>query len=367
MRAKSLFGASVMIFSLLLAIPAMTTGQPGGGGFGKGQFGGKSKGGGMMSQADPSQVFEFLSRGRGYFLISDTRTFRDPLAKYAQEKGITNGQITKAQFVDFFEGFKAKMAPPAAPPMGGGPAPASPSPPDGGKGGFKGFGSPRGGPPVPPGANATPEALNEWADKEFERRDSNGDRRLNRDEMPSSLRSSLTTWDRDGDGFISITEFREYFHARVTGGDSKDPNKGIAAIIIDDDELDRKPIVYRAGGKMPANMPAWFKELDTDSDGQVSFAEWRRGGKVLDEFMPWDKNDDGFITPEEASKHYATLGTGKDNKTVAGGERPSFGGKGNRPSFGGFPQGDGKTGMPAFGGFGKGGFFGKTKKSDRQP
>ena len=370
MRAKSLLGLMIMGLSLFLVLPAITTGQPGGGkgkgGFSGGgfQFGGGG-GGGMMSMSDPSQLFDLLSRGRGFFLLTDTRSLRDPLTKYAQDKGISNGQISKTQFLDFYEGFKAKMsAPPSAP---GSRTPAAPAI-DGGGGQdrFKGmFGGNKGGPQMPPGAASSPEALNEWADKEFQRRDNNGDGKLNQDEMQGSLRSNLATWDKNSDGFIGLDEFREYFRARVAGTDNPgDPNaaaKGIAAIVIDDDELDRKPIVYRVGGKMPPNMPGWFKELDKDEDGQVSFAEWRRGGKKLDEFHDWDMNDDAFITPEEASKHYATLG--KDNKSGPG--RSLAGGGGGRPSFGGMPQADGASGeRPAFGGFGKGG-FGKGKK-DRQ-
>jgi Ca2+-binding EF-hand superfamily protein len=49
----------------------------------------------------------------------------------------------------------------------------------------------------------------------------------------------------------------------------------------------------------PEGLPAWFKELDTDQDGQISFAEWRRAGKKLDEFRKYDLNNDGFITPDE--------------------------------------------------------------------
>lgn len=355
MRAKSLLGLMIMGFSLFLVLPAITTGQPGSG-IGRGGFsGGGIKfggGGGMMSMGDPSQIFDLLSRGRGFFLLTDTRSLRDPLTKYAQDKGISNGQISKTQFLDFYEGFKAKMS---APPGGGTPsAPAIDG--GGGQDRFKGmFGGNKGGPQMPPGAGSSPEALNEWADKEFQRRDNNGDGRLNQDEMQSSLRSNLTTWDKNGDGFITIGEFRDYFRARVAGTDNPgDPNaaaKGIAAIIIDDDELDRKPVVFRVGGKMPPNLPAWFKELDTDVDGQVAFAEWRRGGKNLDEFRNWDMNDDAFITPEEASKHYATLG--KNNKAGPGGSLA--GGGGERPSFGGRPQADGASGeRPAFGGFGKG-------------
>jgi Ca2+-binding EF-hand superfamily protein len=58
-------------------------------------------------------------------------------------------------------------------------------------------------------------------------------------------------------------------------------------------------VLYSPGGASPKGLPPWFKELDTDRDGQVSLSEWRRGGKGLAEFRKYDLNDDGFITPEE--------------------------------------------------------------------
>jgi Ca2+-binding EF-hand superfamily protein len=49
-----------------------------------------------------------------------------------------------------------------------------------------------------------------------------------------------------------------------------------------------------------AAVPAWFKELDTDQDGQISLHEWRQAGKSLADFRKYDRNGDGFITPAEA-------------------------------------------------------------------
>ncbi len=57
------------------------------------------------------------------------------------------------------------------------------------------------------------------------------------------------------------------------------------------------------GGIAAKSLPAWFKNLDTDGDGQVALYEWRQAGKPLDEFAEFDRNDDGFITPEEIVHH----------------------------------------------------------------
>jgi Ca2+-binding EF-hand superfamily protein len=53
-------------------------------------------------------------------------------------------------------------------------------------------------------------------------------------------------------------------------------------------------------GALPKGLPAWFKELDKDEDGQVSIQEWRAAGKKESDFLLFDLNGDGFITPDEA-------------------------------------------------------------------
>ncbi len=50
---------------------------------------------------------------------------------------------------------------------------------------------------------------------------------------------------------------------------------------------------------LPKGLPQWFKQLDTDGDGQISLKEWLQGGKTLAEFRKHDLNDDGFVTAEE--------------------------------------------------------------------
>ena len=188
--------------------------------------------------------------------------------------------------------------------------------------------------------------VNLLADSDFKRRDANGDGFLNQDEMPASLRSNLAKWDRNGDGLIDIQEYRAYYGARLAGDQEANMTpKGVTSIIIDEDELDRKPVVLRAG-KLPANMPAWFKQLDTDGDGQVALYEWRAGGKSLDEFKTWDMNDDGFITPEEALKGLEVHA--KDNP------------KGNPASSGadGFPRRRSRR-------LGKDAFLGRRQRSRR--
>jgi hypothetical protein len=129
--------------------------------------------------------------------------------------------------------------------------------------------------------------------------------------------------------------------------------------------------VLRAG-KLPKELK-WFSDLDLDRDGQVALWEWRKGGKDMDDFAAHDRNDDGFITPEEALRMNVASNSrgggdsaGDDSEGAAafptnpfmnrGGDnnpRAAFGAGGSNP-FSGF--GKGKNG---FNGFSKNGKYGK--------
>jgi hypothetical protein len=65
-----------------------------------------------------------------------------------------------------------------------------------------------------------------------------------------------------------------------------------------------RPSVFRAG-KLPPGLPDWFRQLDKDGDGQIGLYEWRAGGRSLEEFARIDRNDDGFLTPEEVLYYLA--------------------------------------------------------------
>lgn len=62
-------------------------------------------------------------------------------------------------------------------------------------------------------------------------------------------------------------------------------------------------VLDAAGPFGPLDLPAWFKDLDTDHDGQVALYEWRKAGKALADFRLYDLDDDGFITPEEMFRY----------------------------------------------------------------
>lgn len=356
MRVANLLGLLLFGIVAIILAPAETTGQPGGFGKGKGKGGGGPGGGGGFGgggmMQDPNAMFDYLAKGRQFFQISETKTLANPLSQYAQERRITNGQITRQQFLDF-QDWRAKQQ--AA--GGGGQNPGGFGGNPGG-GGFGGFGNKKGNFEMKGGGPPTndPEVINQRADEEFRKRDENGDGRLTPQEASDKLRRDFARFDTDGSGTIDITEYRSYFASRTQGGG--DENRGAAAIIIEAEDLDAKPVVFRAGagGKMPAGLPSWFMELDTDKDGQVALYEWRRSGKAFDEFSNWDLNGDGFITPEEALRQQTVIAKttrGSMGAMAFGGEE---GGEGRKKGFKGF-GGEG-GGFKGFGGGEGGGFKG---------
>ncbi|MBI3410714.1 MAG: hypothetical protein HY040_20445 [Planctomycetes bacterium] len=315
MRTLLIPGVMLVSAALALFAPEDAAGQQ--------KFGGKQgKFGGSgftfnpleMVSNDPGRSFDFMSRGRGIILISDMRSpdVRDALSDYAQRKGITSGQLSREQFIDFGQDVKTRLNngtlkanPITIQPRG-----------DGGKDGA----------PTPKeGSGDSVDAIKKLADDDFKRRDANGDGFLNKDEMPEALKAELSKWVKNGGNLISKEEYREYFIARVRGTqtNSEQAAPNPLVIVIDEEELDRRPTVFRAG-KLPKELPTWFAQLDTDGDGQVALWEWRKGGKDLDEFQEWDRDGDGFITAEEVL-HKLGLGAGSlasAKKTEDGADRP---------------------------------------------
>jgi hypothetical protein len=338
--------ALVSITMVVLAFaPSSTLGQFGGkkGGFGGGGFGG------------PKDPFDYLSKGRGYFLVDESPRLRDMgLGQFLKDQGVRSGQVTRELFTAYNQqmrgqGFGGQGGfggrPGGFPGQGGGF--------NQGPGGFQPFGGQQGGNPV--------DTLNQLAEADFNARDLNGDGFLNQHEMPDQLKSELNKWDTNRDGLISLDEYKAYYVANRMnrrGGGNQQINP-VQIIIEDEVDLDARPTVLRAGKLPTKELPPWFMELDTNKDGQVSLAEWHKGkgDDALDEFREWDRNDDGFITPEEAlykqrQIQLASSGSKSENgggpQAMASRKGPNFNGAGDNP-FGGRNKGGGKKG-------GKGGF-----------
>jgi Ca2+-binding EF-hand superfamily protein len=296
-KLTCLIGGIGVVGVLLLVSDAFPQiGGPGGPpGGGPGGGGGRRGGGGGFQ---PGQIFDFLAKGRATLPISDI-TFprlRQAAEQYAKEHGITNGQLTRDQFI------AARQAM-----MGGGPAPGGPggaAPGGQGPGGFGQRGG-RGGFRRPSG----PEMLLMVAQGKFRQMDLNNDGFLTPDEIPPAQQQEIFQYDFDGDGKISPEEYLAYTEAKAQG-QSRRPSEEMEKKEPEDDGTQR-PVVYRAG-KLPKELPAWFQQLDTDHDGQISLYEWRMAGKPLQEFAHYDRNDDGFLTAEEVL-HVEKLAKSKGN------------------------------------------------------
>jgi hypothetical protein len=76
--------------------------------------------------------------------------------------------------------------------------------------------------------------------------------------------------------------------------------------------------------KWPRNIPPWFKDYDTNGDGQVSLIEWKSMGDDLAEFRKYDLNGDGIITLEELI-HSGQFHTGYNAPVVLVGTNPEIG------------------------------------------
>jgi Ca2+-binding EF-hand superfamily protein len=251
-------------------------------------------------------MFNFLSGGKDVVVRSElTEPWKQQMFdRTAQRLGITDGRITRQQFLD---GMNRQ----------------------GGQGG--------------PGAAPNGGDIDARAEEQFRRRDQNGDGLLNSDEMPEDLRAERDKWDTNKDGFIDLAEFKVYFRARMEqrmAGRGANGEAGPAAVITaesPEEEEDKKPVVYRVG-KLPKELPGWFEQIDTDKDAQIGLYEWRQAGRSIEEFQRIDRNGDGFLTVEEVLRYEKLNKNGGDGVAARAGptDRTSFmNGPGGPPPNGG--------------------------------
>jgi hypothetical protein len=272
-------------------------GRPTGGGDNKGgppgggNFGGGAPGGGMFG--DPEKMFGMIARDKDYIVISETRLIKEPLTKWAQENGITDGKISKDQFITFSKTLEKKIE--------SGEKPLQPKGPPGGPGGPKKDDGKKG------DENQSPEEkAKKYGEYQFGRMDDNDDGMLNKDEMGrSDIRERMDKYDKDKNGLINKDEYIAYFmdrNADRIAEEAKRKNKdsgGTAIRILLEEELYKRPTMLRLGN-LPSELD-WFAKLDTYvKDGQVELYEWTSAGKDIQEFLKMDRNDDGYLTAEEA-------------------------------------------------------------------
>src|SRR5262245_61785168 len=101
MRTK--FVVTILLVGALALLLGPTTGftQFGGGGGDRGGRGMRGGGGGG-GPPDPGRIFDFMSRGQPFINLAESNSrMREPLMQWAQKNGITDGKITREQFIAF--------------------------------------------------------------------------------------------------------------------------------------------------------------------------------------------------------------------------------------------------------------------------
>jgi Ca2+-binding EF-hand superfamily protein len=170
------------------------------------------------------------------------------------------------------------------------------------------------------------------AARAFRYYDRNNDGKIDQEELRRSSRGDdLMQYDRNRDGAITPDEMEyRYAQRRVAntrgtapgmqqpseGGDrrgrgGRDGGEGRSN---DNDNGNPSPYAslssYRVVApveRLPEGLPDWFYRNDADGDGQISMVEfsatWTEA--VLQEFLQFDLNQDGLVTPEEALRAQA--------------------------------------------------------------
>jgi Ca2+-binding EF-hand superfamily protein len=217
---------------------------------------------------DLNEFFSGISNGKDVITRADVNPRSQHLFdKMSKRLGITNGQISRDQFRHYMMDKSQQLR-------------------------ERGDG--------PPGSSAS-------AEKKFRQLDTKGDGVLNFDTMPADLRDELTMWDSKGNGLIDLDQFKAFMDAktkqrlvddqRSANAKFSPPTNGRSTPTPARDDK-RKPVIYRYDN-LPKDLPGWFKELDTNHDGQIALYEWKASGKSLDEFVRMDRNKDGFLTVDE--------------------------------------------------------------------
>lgn len=201
----------------------------------------------------------------------------------------------------------------------------------GSSGGSSSFGSsPGSGPPSgpfggPPGGD--PARFRTFAESLIRQNDKNGNGMLEREEW-ATMRSEHQAADANKDGVITVEELAASLQAYSAGGGGGWGSRGDrggdrgnsfggggdrggwgSRASGGDSKTALAKKSYRVSSpveRLPKGLPDFFLRNDTDSDGQISMAEYAAtwNDQIAAEFAKLDANGDGILTPDECVKKY---------------------------------------------------------------
>ena len=129
--------------------------------------------------------------------------------------------------------------------------------------------------------------------------DTNGDGIITLDELTAKLGNFSQTRQSVSSGSSSSGS------SSVSSSDNSSGNSGSAASTASNSAAKKSYRFLSPQERLPKGLPDWFLRKDADSDGQVTMAEYAPGGwseSMAEEFVKYDLNGDGVVTPEECLK-----------------------------------------------------------------
>ena len=155
----------------------------------------------------------------------------------------------------------------------------------------------------------------------FKLLDADRDGYLSSDECSPGVRERFAQADANGDGRIDLAEYQAYFRARVDhevrttvplDEKQKEERKALDQLKEQQTKAEAEERAAKAAGlyhdpaRLPKELPAWFRQYDTDGDLQVGLYEWRAAKRPPLEFEEMDLNGDGLLEVGEYLR-YAKL------------------------------------------------------------
>jgi Ca2+-binding EF-hand superfamily protein len=159
------------------------------------------------------------------------------------------------------------------------------------------------------------ERFRKYAKALLDENDTNKNGKLEKDEW-TQMKRKYWAADKNHDDIITLDELTEFIAADSGSGPKQSsggataasPNASTGSNTVAMQTKSGKPNAYRLrtpAERLPEGLPDWFARKDADGDGQVSLFEYTNGECTeakVQEFMRYDLNGDGIITPQECLK-----------------------------------------------------------------